>query len=110
MSNYNPETIGVTWPAGTTSIYQRTPQDIKMDMMFNPEYRSCGPPPRVNEYEAFSFRTNFDKGMLAQFDQEYRDNKDVREAFRENYQPRHSPIYDDPYRLWSYKTLQPNMN
>lgn len=106
MSHHNPKTVGVTWSAGTTNLYQRSSWDEQMNKSFNPEYKQCGPPQNFNHYEAFTFRTNFDKKMLNKFDPEYRNSMAVQEA----YQPRHSHLYDDPYMPWSYKTLQPDMH
>lgn len=100
MSHYNPKTIGVTWSSDTTSMYDRSSWDMKMDNMYNPEYKQCGPPPDSNQYE--SYRTNFDRKMLADYNPQSN-------RLHEGYQPRHSKLHDDPYRPWSYLTLQPGM-
>lgn len=111
MSHMNPHAIGVTWPAGKKSIYQRSNFDMKMDKKWNPEMKQCGPPGPTNHYEAYDpfwNRTAFDKKMLKKFDPEYR------KLSHEGYQhtrppPGYAALYDDPYRTWSYQVMQPDM-
>ena len=104
-ANWNPEHVGVT--TSDTSIYERSCFDRIMAGEFNPEYVKHGNP-SGHTYESFSFRTNFDKGMLNEFDSEYRNDKAVREA----YQPSKSynQILHDPYQPYSYYQTFPSIN
>ena len=118
----NPEAIGVTTSADM--MHARTKFDINMNCVFNPQFAKYNPFPghtyeayqkgqRQSHKEMYSYRTSFDKHMQAEFNPLYRHSMKTREAYKgkgkkEQYQPRHSKLHDDPYMPYSYQTLQPD--